>query len=178
MKTWRAEDVRTRDLIFHTIFLSFYGLVKYFPPPLGNALRSIALKVFGVNWTKCRIAEGVSITYPYRITMGEFVTVNEFSTISGYGGLNVGNNVLIGHQVSILSSEHTFSSRELSIRSQGIAPKRTVIGNDVWIGARAIILGGVVVGNGAIVAAGSVVTKDVQPFSVVAGVPAKPIRTR
>lgn len=56
--------------------------------------------------------------------------------------------------------------------------KKTIIGNDVWIGARAIILSGVKIGDGAIIAAGAVVTKDVEPYTIAGGVPAKPIRKR
>jgi acetyltransferase-like isoleucine patch superfamily enzyme len=69
-------------------------------------------------------------------------------------------------------------SRDQTIRSQGITGKKTIIGNDVWIGTGAIILAGITIGDGSIVGAGSVVTHDVPGNSVVGGVPAKMIAKR
>jgi len=178
MKTWSSKDIKTFDLVYHAFFLTIYGVVKYIPVPIGNVLRSLVLKIFFLSWDRVRVGEAVSITYPYRIKIGRRVTLNEGVVISGYGGLIIGNNVLVGHRVSILSSEHDFSSTKLDIRSQGLLSKATRIGDDVWIGSNAIILGGVTIGNGAIIAAGAVVTHDVGELNVVAGVPARVIKVR
>ncbi len=84
----------------------------------------------------------------------------------------IGDNVLIGPSVIIWSQNHKFSSRNLPISTQGYDYKKVEIGDDVWIAARATILPGVKIGHGAIICAGAVVTKDVEEYSIVAGVPA------
>ena len=145
---------------------------------MGNILRSIVMICFFNPWPKVRISEGVTISYPYRISIGRGVTINEGTNISGYGNLKIGNDVLISHRVTILSSSHEFNSKAHSIRSQGISRRPTVIGNNVWIGAGAIILGGISIGDGSVIGAGSVVTRDIPEDSIVAGVPAKKISER
>lgn len=178
MKTWNSKDVSHRDVIYHGAFLTFYGIFKYFPSPLGNLFRFMAVKLFCIPWSKVRIGEGVTLLYPYRISIGKNVTINEGSTIVGFGGLKIGNDVLIGHRVSIITSTHEFSDPKRNIRSQGLVAKAIKIGNDVWIGAGSTILCGVEIGDGAIVGAGAVVTNDVASYSIVGGVPAVRIGTR
>lgn len=92
----------------------------------------------------------------------------------------IGDDVLIGPDVMFITLEHVFDDRDVPIRDQGYrAPKGPiVIGDDTWIGARVIVLPGVRIGRGVVVGAGSVVTKDVPDWAVVAGVPAKPIGVR
>ncbi|MCD6461281.1 MAG: acyltransferase [Thermoplasmata archaeon] len=109
---------------------------------------------------------------------GDNVTLNMFTWINAAGGVEIGNNVLIGPRVIIHSANHRFADRETPIRYQGHEYRRVVIEDDVWIGGGAIILPGVRIGKGAVVGAGAVVTKDVPPFSVVAGVPARVIKER
>ena len=86
---------------------------------------------------------------------------------------------MMGPEVVILSFNHDFSDIGKPMRLQGKAQEKpVVIGNDVWIGTRAIILPGVRIGDGAIIGAGSIVTHDVDPYAIVAGNPAKTIRFR
>lgn len=86
---------------------------------------------------------------------------------------------MMGPRVTILALNHEFSSVDVPMIRQGhAAPKPVIIGNDVWIGAQAIILPGVTVGDGAIVGAGAVVAKPVAPFTIVAGNPARVIGQR
>ena len=88
------------------------------------------------------------------------------------GGIEIGDDVLIGHQVVIATLNH-----DLDPAKRGnMTPAPVKIGNKVWIGAHATVLPGVTVGEGAVIAAGAVVTKDVPANTVVAGVPAKPIK--
>jgi len=89
----------------------------------------------------------------------------------------IGKNVMMGPQVMIYGKYHNFDRTDVPIMDQGMGEfRRVVIEDDVWIGGRAIILRDVVIGKGAIVAAGAVVTKDVEPYAVVAGNPAKKVR--
>lgn len=93
--------------------------------------------------------------------------------------VTIGNDVMMGPDCVILTSNHGFESRETPMWKQSFsAPKSVVIEDDVWIGARVIILPGVHVGTGSIIGAGSVVTHDVEPYSIVGGNPAKLIRYR
>lgn len=93
--------------------------------------------------------------------------------------VSIGNSVLMGEDVLFLTQNHAYKSAQQLIGSQGqLEVEGIVIGDDVWIGTRAIILPGVTVGTGAVVGAGSVVTKEVAPYSVVAGNPARVVGFR
>ena len=95
------------------------------------------------------------------------------------GPLEIGDDVMMGPDVMIFHADHAMVRRDIPMRVQGdTKSKPVVIGNDVWIGARVIILKGVHVGDGAVIAAGAVVSKDVPPYAIVGGVPAKVIKYR
>lgn len=112
------------------------------------------------------------------IHLGARCGVNPFTLLSGFGGLTIGDDVRIGSHCALLTSSHEFESLDVTIREQGVRRAETVVENDVWMGHACTIIGGVRVGTGSIVAAGAVVTRDVPPFSIVAGVPAKVIGSR
>lgn len=112
------------------------------------------------------------------IRMGNHSSINPFTLLSGYGGLTIGDDVRIGSHCAILSSTHRFESADVTIREQGSERIATTIENNVWMGHGCTVLGGVTIGRGAIVGAGAVVTKDVPPNGIVAGVPAKVIGMR
>lgn len=90
----------------------------------------------------------------------------------------IGDHVIMGPDVKIYSRNHRADRIDIPIQKQGDIELTTTIGNDVWIGANVIITAGVTVGNHCILAAGSVVTKDVPDYSVVGGVPAKILKNR
>jgi acetyltransferase-like isoleucine patch superfamily enzyme len=113
-----------------------------------------------------------------RISLGDRCSVNSFCLLNGFGGLEIGDDVRIASHVVILSSRQRDEDSAMTIHSQGVEGLKTIIGSDVWIGAHAVIRGGVTVGAHSIVGAGAVVTRDVPPFAVVAGVPARVIRMR
>ncbi len=171
-------DFKTSDYVVHGIYLLCYGLVKYIPSPVGDWLRFLAMVPFLRSRTYVRLYEGATVWYPYRVSFGRHVSLNEWVYIDGFGGVTVGNDVRIAHRASILSSDHRFDQRSVPIRKQGLKRAATCIGDDVWIGAGAVILPGVTLGQGAIVAAGAVVNDDVAPYSIVGGVPARVIGTR
>ncbi|MCA6514681.1 MAG: acyltransferase [Chitinophagaceae bacterium] len=115
---------------------------------------------------------------------GEGLRVGDHSNIGPYcyigcsGFISIGNNVMISPRVSIYAENHVFDSPDATIKSQGVKRESVVIEDDCWIAANSILLAGVTIGKGSVVAAGSVVTQDVPPFSVVAGVPARIIKNR
>ena len=112
------------------------------------------------------------------IEMGADCSINAYSVVYGSGGLRMGHGVKIGTHTVIVPSNHVFSDLDILIKDQGLSLKGIVIEDDVWIGAGVRILDGVVIGKGTIVGAGAVVTKSTEPYSIVAGVPAKKIASR
>ena len=111
--------------------------------------------------------------YGKNITLGKGVFINEGCCFQDQGGIEIGDNSLIGQQVVIATLNHDLNP----VKRKNMLPSPVKIGNNVWIGAHATILAGVTIGDNAVVAAGAVVTKDVQANVVVGGVPAKIIKT-
>ncbi len=107
------------------------------------------------------------------IHIGKDVFINSSCHFQDQGGIQIGDGAFIGHNVVLATINHDLNPR--NNRKNIYAP--IVIGNHVWIGSNATILQGVTIGEWAVVAAGAVVTKDVPPFSVVGGVPAKVLKT-
>ena len=95
-----------------------------------------------------------------------------------HGPLEIGNKVMMGPDVVILTHTHNIDRTDIPMGDQGSRVSKVTIGNDVWIGMRTIIMPGVKIGNGAVIGAGAVVTKDVPDYAIVGGVPAKVIKYR
>lgn len=108
------------------------------------------------------------------VAIGQNSRINRDCTLDIRCGLTIGDNVSISPEVMILTLSHDYNDPRFSDLDAG----PVTIEDYVWIGSRAMILPGVTLGRGAIVAAGSVVTKDVPPMTVVAGIPAKPVAVR
>jgi acetyltransferase-like isoleucine patch superfamily enzyme len=106
--------------------------------------------------------------------VGRNVFVNQNCTFYDLGGLDIADDVMIGPNVSLITSGHPIPPSQ---RRSAVVAKPIVIAQNVWIGAGAIILGGVTVGANSVVAAGAVVTKDVPPNTLVGGNPARVIRS-
>lgn len=125
---------------------------------------------------------GVSPYVKIRVQNGGYVkigtncSIHSFSVIYGDGGVTIGDRCRIATHVVIVPNNHNFSDPTKDIYDQGITRKPIAIGNDVWIGAGAIILAGVKVGDHSVIAAGAVVTEDVPERAVVGGVPARIIK--
>jgi acetyltransferase-like isoleucine patch superfamily enzyme len=112
------------------------------------------------------------------VEIGANCSVNPYTILSGSGGITIGNDVRIAHHTIIMAANHIFDDPAVPIRTQGVTRKGIKINDDVWIAAGCRILDGVEIGKGAVIAAGSVVTKNVAPYTVVAGIPARKIRER
>lgn len=125
------------------------------------------------------VDKGFSLFPPFytdfgkNIHLGKNVFINAGCCFQDQGGIEIGDNSLIGHQCVLATLNHD----PVPEKRAGMIAKRIVIGKNVWIGSHATILPGVHIGDGAIVAAGAVVTKDVPSRAVVAGVPAKIVKT-
>jgi len=105
------------------------------------------------------------------VRLGDRVGINNFSIVNGTGGVDIGDDTVIGPGARIISYQHRYALGA-TIQSQPVDARPIRIGRDVWLGANAIILAGVTIGDGAVVAAGAVVRDDVPANAVVAGVPA------
>jgi len=149
-----------------------------------------------------RFESGLRIEFPRNVELGSFsyfgfnckLYASEFSKIKigfnasfnsnvminarGKGNISIGNNVLIGPNVVLRSSNHSFNSTEIPVIDQGMTEGEIIIHDDVWIGSNAVILPNCKIGEGSIVAAGAVVTSNVDSYTVVGGVPAKLIKKR
>ncbi len=114
------------------------------------------------------------------IVTGDHISVNSNTVISASDGgrVKIGNNVLIAQNVVIRASNHRYSSIDVPIQVQGHTPGEIVIGDGVWIAANVVVTSNVTIGEHSIIAAGSVVTKDLPSFGIYGGVPAELIKTR
>lgn len=112
------------------------------------------------------------------IRIGSDCTVNAFSRITAHGGVVIGDYVRIAAYTAIVAAQHIIERTDIPMCKQGVTGRGIVIEDDVWIGTHCTILDGVRIGRGAVVAAGAVVTRDVEPFAIVGGVPARLIRSR
>lgn len=142
-----------------------------FFPSIRNFLVSRYLNSCG---KKIRVKSGAEIS-PYS-SVGDFTELGTRCLIQS--NVSIGNNVIMGPDVKIYSRNHKTDSIEVPIQKQGKEYLKTLIGNDVWIGANVIILPGVKINDHCVIAAGSIVTKDIESYSVVGGSPAKLIRKR
>jgi acetyltransferase-like isoleucine patch superfamily enzyme len=112
------------------------------------------------------------------LEIGDASNLGEYCFVGAAGGVRIGQRVAIGQRVSFHAENHQFEDAVVPIKEQGVTRKGIVVEDDCWIGSGAIILDGVTVGRGSVVAAGAVVNRDVPPYSVVGGVPARIIGKR
>lgn len=139
-----------------------------------RGLRVALYRVGGVKVGNANIYPHLRFLGGAPVTIADDVMINVSVTVDNKAPVTIGENVHIAPEVYIGTSTHALSAPAQRAGLVEVAP--VVIGRGAWIGARAIILPGVTIGEGAVVAAGAVVTKDVDPHTLSAGVPAKPVR--
>lgn len=110
------------------------------------------------------------------ISFGSNISIHPFCYLDGTGGIEIGDDTSIAHSSSIMSTNHTWGNMMVSIKYNPIVLHKVSIASGVWIGCGCRLLAGVNVGERSIIAAGAVVTKDVEPNTIVGGVPAKLIK--
>lgn len=153
------------------------AFAMYIPGRIGSRIR-VATYGFRRCGKNVRIWEMAWIMEPQNISLGDDVRIHPMTYLDGAGEIEVGSNVGIGPGVRIFSLNHRYKDATRPYWEQGYELAKVVIEDDCWIGANAVILAGIHVRKGTVVAAGAVVTKDTEPYSVVAGVPARPIGSR
>jgi maltose O-acetyltransferase len=155
------------------------GLVKGFPTVLGMCLRNVVYRILGMKIVGfCWIQPGVTLVNLRRLTVGRNFGCNTGTYINAIGVIQMGEDVLIGSNVTISSGLHPIDGRDQSVFSRPVIPMPISIGNDVWFGAGSSVMPGVAVASGTVVGANAVVTKSTEPYAVVVGVPARTIRFR
>jgi acetyltransferase-like isoleucine patch superfamily enzyme len=146
--------------------------------------RVVALRVWFLRHMLNECGPGLDVSqhtilkFPERLSLGANVFFNRGVFITARAPISIGDNSSIGSYTIINSGDHRYQDRTTPVRRQGHELQPIVIEDDVWIGSHVAILKGVRLGHGCIVAAGAVVTADVPPFTVVGGVPARPIAMR
>lgn len=173
------EEVNIKKIIGLIIY---YGIAKRLPEsggPLGGIGRTSRRICAKLILEKC--GNNVNIEKNARFSPRTEIGDNSGIGVNAhfYGKVIIGNNVMIAPYCTIYVRNHKFESLEIPMCQQGSTEEQPVIiGSDVWIGGHVIILPGIQIGDGAIIGAGSVVTKNIAPYTVVAGNPAKLIRKR
>jgi maltose O-acetyltransferase len=158
-------------------FRWYAALLGWIPAGVGSIVRCFFLKpFFGKAGRGLRIMENFVLEYPQGLTVGDNVRFNRDCNVYARGGVKIGDNVLIGNGVSIITANHDVKAYWMI--DSPLVVKPIVISDGVWIGAHAVILPDVVLGEGCVVGAGAVVTKSVEPFAIVGGVPARVISKR
>jgi acetyltransferase-like isoleucine patch superfamily enzyme len=147
---------------------------------IGNMLRNLYwAKKFNIMGKNISVFPGVRFFGIERITIGKKVSINCNTMIDACGGgIRIGNNVLIGPNCVIRAADHIFSDVAIPINKQGHLGGDVIIEDDCWLGANVVVLKKVSIGKGCVVGAGSVVTKNIPAYNVVAGVPARVIGHR
>lgn len=125
-----------------------------------------------------RLNNNITIQGGGKFILGEKSFLGSYCIIASNELVQIGNNVMIADFVSIRDTDHNYDMLDIPMIQQGIITSPVIIEEDVWVGHGAVITRGVTVGHGAIIAASAVVTKNVPPYAVVGGVPAKVIKYR
>lgn len=112
------------------------------------------------------------------IRIGNNVGIGEYAYLGGAGGLEIGDDCIVGQYFSCHPENHNYAIPNIPIRMQGVNRKGIIIGKNCWIGSKVTILDGVTIGDGCILAAGTVVTKSFPANSIIGGVPAKILKSR
>lgn len=161
---------------FEIIMTCIFFLPRY---KFLNKFKSTFLRLFGAEIGKNVIYySGVWIIPSKDMKIGNNVDFAKGVKVIARGGLEIGDRTLIGFDTKILTGNHVIPLNKGRIFESGYKREKITIENDVWIGANCLILNGVTIGEGAIVAGGSIVTKSIPPFSIYGGIPAKKIKDR
>ena len=171
--------VKIKKLLGYLLYNWIFGWLPHYQLgygwPISKKLRGMAVRMF---IEKC--GKGVDVGRKVKLSAG--LRLGNRSSIGDYshlqGDISIGDDVMMAPRCALIADNHQFSDTARPMNTQGTDKDKIVIGNDVWLGYGVTVLPGVTIGDGAICAAGAVVTKDVAPYSIVGGNPAKFIKMR
>ena len=155
---------------------NFFALlfIRPFAGPVFRYWRSFLLRLWGARIGKrCAIAASAKIWQPWNLELGDYVAVGPRAEIYNVAKITMGSNITISQDSYLCTASH-----DISKLKKPLIFKPIVIGDSAWVAARAMVLPGVTIGEGTVVAAGAVVTKDVEDWTVVGGNPARFIKKR
>lgn len=177
-----TEPIARRRVPFVKALLDYFVemVLDIFPHDgLSNRVKSVLLRWRGATIGKqLKLWRGVWFADPQKVVIGDAVTIGKSAMLISVDAIHIGNRVMIGHGSQLVTAGHGIPEGRGTMRTAESVTAPIVIQDDVWLGASAIILPGVTIGTGAVVAAGAVVTSNVEPFTIVGGVPARIIRER
>lgn len=154
------------------LFLLFF--FRLCAGPIFRYWRIIVLRLWGAKiGRRCAISASAKIWAPWNLEIGDYVAVGPRAEIYDVDKIVMGSNITVSQDAYLCTASH-----DISRLKKPLVMKRIVIEDSAWVAARTIVLPGVTIGEGAVVAAGAVVTKDVAPWTVVGGNPAKVIKKR
>jgi len=154
-------------------------ILSCWPGKVGVFMRSkMLVKQFGACGESPIILPLINVDNPKRLYIGDYFRCSRDLYISAGGTVIIGDNVGIGPSVKIWSINHNYDQVDVPIYDQGWSKKKVIIEDDCWIGANCFIMPGVCIGRGSILSAGSVLSKSIKPFSIVAGNPGRIIGYR
>lgn len=164
-------------------YILYYFFARHLPcSTVPYALGSKHIRRFCAKLMFEHCGKGVNIEHGAFLASGKDIEIGNNSGVGIdcriTGPLSIGDDVMMAPGVSIVTQNHEISDTEIPMRLQTAEKKKVTICDDVWIGTNAIILPGITVGKGSVVAGGAVVTKDVPPYTIVGGNPARIIRKR
>lgn len=162
----------------------YYSIARHLPgSDVPYSLGSKKFRGFLCRKLFKKVGKNINIEHGAFFGAGRDIEIGQNSGLGLHcrvsGPLKIGDHVMMGPDVLIYTQNHQMSRTDIPMMQQGNAEKKPVtIGNDVWIGARAIILPGIFIGDGAVIAAGAIVTKNVEAYAIVGGNPARIIKSR
>lgn len=168
----------------YRFFLLIYSLFIIWLP--GSNKDGISCRLRGAFFKYCCksfgqgsvVLKGVEVSNPKNLSVGKHSGLGLNANLSSVDTITIGDRVLMGPDVMMFTTDHNWCDQDETYYNKGMTKSPVIIEDDVWIGARVIILKGVTIGRGATIAAGSVVTKDVDSMAIVGGVPAKFIKSK
>lgn len=159
-------------IFFEELWSIWQWFFLFIPGRVGHYIRGFALSIFFSKAGRfITIKENVEIYHPEKLKIGDGSGFGRNNVIDAIGGITIGHNVRFGPNVMIATMTHASKGQIINFAPKTLKP--VVIGNNVWIGHNVTILPGVTIGDNVIIAAGAVVTKNIDNGSTVAGVPAK-----
>lgn len=145
----------------------------------GLVLRYVLIKsIADTCGDNVSIHPDVVILHPEKLKIGSNVSIHTWGYIDSDGYIDIGDNVSIAHSTTILSSTHVFKDNNIPIKDQGLMKLKTIINSNTWIGCKSTIIAGVTLSEGTIIGANSMVNRDTDPYTTVAGIPAKVLKNR
>jgi putative colanic acid biosynthesis acetyltransferase WcaF len=165
-----SPGIYLRRALWRVVWLSVWKLAHW----RLTGVRGSLLRLFGARVGRASALRASTwIEMPWELTVGDRCLFGESVTIYNLGEISIGNDTVISQGAHLCGGTHDYTDPSFPLRREGIR-----VGEHVWIAADAFVGPGVTIGNGAVVAARAVVTADVEPWTVVGGNPARPIKRR